>query len=284
MPSSSRPSGSVGRALAELDTLVMATEAELTAMGGDDLGDSLAVHESLFQQARGLTAVLTERRRGVERAQGTSVDQGVVASLEAESARLAADLAELDVERSVLAPLTEELAVAEAALAAERTAFESEWATGVPAPSGAAAEVRGELAALRAAVDRGRSERDRVLVRIEGLRTRVGALALEADALRDELSAAEQTERPLVDAIEDVERRRSLAVTACAEAEQEHRRVESERHAWEARVEALDLALDEARSRAGAQRLEGDRRGPRHVARPGRGGPGLGGGVRGGRR
>ena len=244
-------------ALAELDTLVMATEAELTAMGGDDLGDSLAVHESLFQQARGLTAVLTERRRGVERAQGTSVDQGVVASLEAESARLAADLAELDVERSVLAPLTDELAVAEAALAAERTAFESEWATGVPAPSGAAAEVRGELAALRAAVDRGRSERDRVLVRTEGLRARVADLALEADSLRNELSAAEQTERPLVDAIEDVERRRSLAVAACADAEEEHRRVESERHAWDARVEALDLALDEARSRAGAQRLEG---------------------------
>ncbi len=243
--------------LAELDTLVMATEAELTAMGGDDLGDSLAVHESLFQQARGLTAVLTERRRGVERAQGTSVDQGVVASLEAESARLAADLAELDAERSLLAPLTDELAAAEAALAAERTAFESEWASGVPAPSGAAAEVRGELAALRAAVDRGRSELDRVQARTEGLRTRVADLLLEAEGLRAELSAAEQTERPLVDAIEGVERRRAFAVEACTAAEEAHRRTESERHAWDARVEALDLALDEARSRAGTQRLEG---------------------------
>ena len=40
--------------LAELDTAVMATEAKLTAMGGDDLGDSLAQFESLFEQARGL--------------------------------------------------------------------------------------------------------------------------------------------------------------------------------------------------------------------------------------
>ena len=55
-------------ALAELDAQVMATEAQLTAMGGDDVGDGLAQYESLFQQARGLSAVLAERRRGVERA------------------------------------------------------------------------------------------------------------------------------------------------------------------------------------------------------------------------
>ena len=78
------------RSLAELDTQIMSVEAELTAMGGDDLGDGLASYESLFQQARGLSAVLTERRRGVDRLRGASIDQGVVASLEAEAARLSA--------------------------------------------------------------------------------------------------------------------------------------------------------------------------------------------------
>ena len=76
----------------------MSVEAELTAMGGDDLGDGLASYESLFQQARGLSAVLTERRRGVDRLRGASIDQGVVASLEAEAARLSAELAEVKAE------------------------------------------------------------------------------------------------------------------------------------------------------------------------------------------
>ena len=245
------------RTLAELDTLVLATEAELTAMGGDDLGDSLAVHESLFQQARGLTAVLTERRRGVERARGASVDQGVVASLESESARLARELAELDAEQAVLAPLAEELAAAEATLAGDRAAFETEWAAGVPAPSGAAAELRGELGALRAAADRAREEQERVGARAEALSSKLERLTGEADVLRRELDAAEHAERPLVEAVDAAEQAREGAAQALAAAESEHRRAESERHAWQARVEALDLALDEARSRAGGERLSG---------------------------
>jgi chromosome segregation protein len=111
------------RTLAELDTQVLSTEAELTALGGDDLGDDLAAYESLFQQARGLTAVLAERRRGVDRARGASVDQGVVASLEAEAARLAGELAEVEQEAAGFEPEAQALAVAEQELAGERERF-----------------------------------------------------------------------------------------------------------------------------------------------------------------
>ena len=243
--------------LADLDTAVMATEAELSAMGGDDLGDSLAVYESLFQQARGLTALLTERRRGVERARGASVDQGVIASLEAEAARLAAELADVGTEEERLAPLADELAGAEARLAAERQDFEGEWATGVPAPTGAAAEVRGELGALRAAAERARAEQERVRSRSDALTERITALGTEAQRLREELMAAERAELPLVEAIDAAEQRSQAAQEALDDAERAHRDADGERHAWQARVEALDLALDEARSRAGAERLAG---------------------------
>ena len=142
-------------ALAELDTLVMATEAELSAMGGDDLGDALVRFESLCEQARGLAAVLAERRRGIERDRGLRrPGRHRLARGRGRPARR--ELAEVDAEARGLAPLAEELAVAEAALAAERDRLRERWADGVPAPSGAAAEVRGELAALRAAVERGR--------------------------------------------------------------------------------------------------------------------------------
>jgi chromosome segregation protein len=248
---------SLRRNLAELDTQVLATEAELTAMGGDDLGDDLAAYEALFQQARGLTAVLTERRRGVERARGASVDQGVVASLEAESARLARELADVEEEAAGFEPEAAALAEAEARLTEERARFEHDWSEGVPAPSGAAAEVRGELAALRSAAERGRSEHGRVRTRSEELARRVEELGAEADRLRATLRSAEEEELPLVDAIDVAEQRSAVAETALSNAEEALRAADTERHAWEARVEALRLALDEARSRAGAERLAG---------------------------
>ena len=246
------------RALAELDTQVMATEADLTAMGGDDLGDGLARYESLFQQARGLTAVLTERRRGVERARGASVDQGVIASLEAEAARLAGELVDVEAEASRFDPQAEELATAEFALAAERQDFEAQWATGVPAPTGAAAEVRGELAALRAASRAGPG------------RARPGAQSLRRAGREDRAAGRPRPSgfgaswwRPSPPSCRwsrpstppssagpppKPPWRRPRTTTVAAESEQ---------HAWQARVEALALALDEARSRAGTERLAG---------------------------
>ncbi|MCC5950884.1 MAG: AAA family ATPase [Acidimicrobiia bacterium] len=116
------------RQLASLDTEVMATEARLTAMGGDDLGDDLAAFESLHERARGLTALLDERRRGLERERHAAVDQGVVASLEAEAARLRTELADVDAGLAEMEPERQQLAEATVALADARTAYEQRWA------------------------------------------------------------------------------------------------------------------------------------------------------------
>src|SRR5690606_14300458 len=137
------------KTLAELDTAVLAAEAELGTIGGDDLGDALVRFESLREKARGLAALLTERRRGIDRERVAFVDQAVIASLEADAARLAGELKAADEEAESLAPQATELAQAEAALADARASYEQQWSGGVPAPSGRAAEARGELAALR---------------------------------------------------------------------------------------------------------------------------------------
>ena len=249
---------SSGRArLAELDTVILATEARLTAMGGDDLGDSLAQFESLFERARGLGSLLAERRRGIDRDRNAFVDQGVIATLEAEAARLGSELAEVDLEAAALAPLRQELAEAEAALDRERGRYETQWADGVTAPSSRSAEVRGELGALRSSVERGESELARVQARLEGLADKATRLGHEAERLRVEIAAAEQAELPLVEALDGAEQWRAGAEASRAEAEAAHRQAESEHHAWVARAEALAMALDEARSLAGADRLAG---------------------------
>src|SRR5690606_5030608 len=120
-------------------------EADLGQIGGDDLGDALVRYEALRERARGLAAVLAERRRGIHRERSAFVDQAAVATPEADAARLARELEELDAERAALTPMAEELALAEQALAEARAAYEERWADGVPAPSGRAAEARGEL-------------------------------------------------------------------------------------------------------------------------------------------
>ncbi len=78
--------------LAALDATVLAAEAELTARGDTDLGDEMVRVEHLRERARGIAAVIVERRRSMERDRGQLMDAGVVANLEAEAGGLVADL------------------------------------------------------------------------------------------------------------------------------------------------------------------------------------------------
>ena len=247
--------GLLRRTLAELDTAVLAAEAELGQVGGDDLGDSLARFEALRERARGLVALLAERRRGVERERGAFVDQAVIATLEAEAARLGSELSEADQEAALLEPQAEELARSEAALAEARATYDRDWEGGVPAPTGRAAEARGELAALRQGLERGDAELARATARRSALADKLERLDAEATRLRAEAAAAEGAEAPLVARLEEAEQARVAAEAQVAGADAALRAADGERHAWTARAEALALALDEARSRAGAERL-----------------------------
>ncbi|MCB0972377.1 MAG: chromosome segregation protein SMC, partial [Acidimicrobiales bacterium] len=247
--------GELRARLRDLDTEVIATEAQLSAMGGDDLGDALVRFESLRERARGLVAVLAERSRGIERDRGASVDQAVIASLEADAARLARELADVDEAAAELSPAGQELERAEADLELARREFDEEWAEGVETPSGAAAEVRGELAALRQSVERSAREVSQATSRLDGAEARRARLVAELEALEAEL--AERTEQgPALEAAAVAAAEALEAAGAALEAaEAERRRAEGAVAAWQARAEALALALDEARARAGAERL-----------------------------
>ncbi|MBV9663220.1 MAG: AAA family ATPase, partial [Actinobacteria bacterium] len=242
-------------ALARLDTDVLLAEEGMGRPGTDELGDALVRFESLRERARGLSAVLNERRRSAAAELQSTVDQGLVASMEAEAAGLTGTLQEVDVEAGLLAPRVDELATAEAALAEERAAFDADWGTGGIGAASQAAEARGELSALRTGVEQGRGEVARVEARVEALGEKAERLAAEAADLRNELAAAEEAERPLVEALERAEANRVGAESALDGAYAAAREAEAAKHTWAARAEALALALDEARTRAGAERL-----------------------------
>jgi len=264
------------RALAEADATVLATEAQLTTLGEVDLGDDLARAEALRERARGLGAVLAERARGLEHQRGVQVDEAVVASLEAESARLDGELAAVRAERDGLAPDRDRVAEAEAELGRRRQELAGRWpgsqaevdreegptragpsgpdTTEAP-PRGGAATVRSELAAVRAAIDQGEGERRRIEERASALDARAVRLADEHDRLARSLSEAESATTTLTATAE-------ATATLCAEAEAEvdaadeqRRRDDADHHRWVARADALALALDQARSEAGAEHL-----------------------------
>ncbi|MFP5576859.1 MAG: chromosome segregation protein SMC [Acidimicrobiia bacterium] len=241
--------------LRDLDASVLRAEAELNAMGGADVGDELTRYEALRERGRGVAAVLAERQRSLAKERESTVDAALIASLEADQARLREELAAIEVTAAALLPEAEDVDRAERGLADARATFEERWGEGIASPSGEAAEVRGQLGGLRQAVSRSIAELQRTEGRAGSLADKRDRLAAEADRLRAEVAEGEsrlpglEAERDrLLAERADAEAAVELAAAALAEAD-------AERRSWLARAEALELALDQARSAAGAQRL-----------------------------
>ena len=244
-------------ALADLDARVLAAEAQLGAMGGRDLGDSLVRYERLLERGRGQSALLVERVRSAERDLAASVDAAVVASLEAERASLVGESNQIDLDRQALERESNELLRDEAELAESRAAFEGEWGDGIPAPSGEAAAVRGELAALETAVERTSADRVRLESRQQNLSERLVRLVAERESIEAEQAALDDSIPEARRGAEQAAATLRAATGTLSTAETTATEAEAGHSAWSARVEALTLALDEARDRAGATRLAG---------------------------
>ncbi len=251
--------GQLKTALAKLDTEIMSFEAQLSARGESDVSDRLVHVEQLRERARGLAAVMAERKRSLERDHGQLMDAGVVANLEADGARFRTELDEVLVALERVAPDSDALTADEDGFRAERARITEAFTAaddGKKAAS-AAAEVRGELRSIRTGVDRSQSELRRVSSRAEQLRARVAQLEEESERLRTDCAGAEAIESPLVEQIEQAEQERITADTVLERATLDRQNASEASSRASARVEALQMALDAARARAGAERLAG---------------------------
>jgi chromosome segregation protein len=254
-----RLEGELKNGLARLDTAVMSIESQLSARGENDIGDRLMRVEQMRERARGLAAILGERRRSIERDRGQLLDAGVVANLEADAARFRGELAAVAIEVDRLAPEVAQLEADEAVFAAQReeaSAVLRDDPSGVKAAT-AAAEVRGELRSIRTGVERSESDLRRSSERTDLLRQRAQALDVESDRLRAECADAEVVETPLVAEVDRAEGQRRDAEDHLESVTQERQHAADAASRWSARVEALQQALDVARERAGAERLAG---------------------------
>ncbi len=241
--------------LAKLDAAVLDAEAELAALGGSDVADVHSRALSLRERINGQTNVIGERRRRLEGELQAAVDEGVVSSLEAEAARIVADLAAIEDEQRALAPAMAELEALERQLATDREDFEATWGEGVGPSPVQAAEVRAQVQALQAAAQRDQQETTRIVEQLEALGARHDRLVearSEAQAELAELAPASSTVTQQLDAATV----RLGTAEAELEAAREARRIaDDDLSRWAARADALRQALDAARSAAGADAL-----------------------------
>jgi chromosome segregation protein len=243
--------------LAELDTAVLAVEAQLSARGASDVRDRLAQVERLIERAEGLLGILAERRRSLDRDRSRAMDAGVVATLEADVSGFRSELAEVVASMAALSPEVEELERDEADFAQRRESEVDDSAEASSKAASAAAEVRGELRSVRTSLERARSERDRADDRVGRVRRQIDELLAEIDRHRAECTTSTETEEPLVAELEHAEAAHAAAVANKVEATDAHRAAADAVSRLRARVEALQMALDAARARAGAERLSG---------------------------
>jgi chromosome segregation protein len=247
--------------LARLDALVAATEEALTLEQASDVVATLGASERVAERARGVGNVIAERRRSVALALSASTQSDVVASLEAEAARIDTELSEASGLSEALAPECASLDLETAELAAEEAAWLGRER---PAQASASARPPGEAARLRRARDCARNEladaREalaRAAERESGLARQIDELEVsvaQAAVAAERLSVATDVGRSALAAAEDAERQAAGGVMS---AEATARDAVEAAQGLTARAQALQLALDEARARAGVDHLAG---------------------------
>ncbi|MFN8035694.1 MAG: chromosome segregation protein SMC [Acidimicrobiia bacterium] len=239
--------------LRDLDVAVLDAERAITALGDQDLAESLVRVESVRERGRGLRALIGEKQRGVERELAAAADEGVVETLVADAAAARSELQAVDAD--ALAREVAEVERVERAVEEQRARFDEQFPAGAGGGVDELTAVRRELAARREALARAENELARDDTRAASLRERIERLTAERSSLRDDLVRAESRAPGLDDTATAAVHARVEAEDRLRVAEEEWRFAEGDAGRWRARAEALGLALETARAKAGAQRL-----------------------------
>ncbi len=244
-------------ALAELDAASERTAGELSAQRESDIAAALARAEGMVERARGLTGVLRERRRSLAQSLDAAADVDVVSTLEAEAAHLSQELIVTEAALDGLAPDEEELAAAEAAAAAALEAHLASWGDGSALRDAerAVTVAQGNRTSLERAIERDRRTLDQLEARLAAAERRMGALEGEQHEVTERLAEHEQTRHRLQSEVADARVAHDRAVHRLELADRSLRKAEQEQHRAQARADALERALEEARGAAGAELL-----------------------------
>ncbi len=233
--------------LVRLDGLVTSSETELDASRGDELADLQVRVESALQRANAIRTTATERGRTAAAELAAAIDQTVVASLEADSARIASELEE--VQRSA-AEVRDQLA--ELGFGDDAEPSEDD----LDAPR-RLAEMKGEAAALAASVASASDAARSAEAKLERAQAAGTDLTQRLTQATERASTAAMAVADTEIAVARLQREAETADTERETALANLRAAQERKARADGRRDALAAALDTARARAGAAHLDG---------------------------
>jgi chromosome segregation protein len=256
--------------LSTLDEAVLGAERALAVPGGDDVADLLARTEALRERSRGLTNLVAERRRGLERELAAVADEGVVETLVAEAARTREQLFAVDTDAAALTPARAEAEAAESAAAALRAANEWAFTAGELPAVRTRREAEAELAEAQRDVDQTDARANAITRDLAQVRSELSQVDGELATIEPNRAEADDVERAAaelraeVDAgsaispgLTDESRALRAAEEAVQRADAEWRDATADASRWRARAETLALALADAPSAGDAPSIDG---------------------------
>ncbi len=244
--------------LVALDAQATTAAAEMASRREEMLASTLGTLQGLAERARGTLSVIAERERSLHAALVASADENVIATLEADAAKLAADLVLVDADEATLREMRDALRDAEALFAAAQGEHDATWGSVSLESDQNAWRTAAARAALlerslgATAANEGRS-RQRLAEAQSQTDAATAALA-PAQVARDEAShsvAASTEELALA------EQDRELAEAERQRADEAWDRASDVAARAQARAEALERALEEL-SGAGGRAIIGN--------------------------
>lgn len=238
--------GQLRQELVTLDAQATTAAAEMASRREEMLASTLGTLQGLAERARGTQTLIAERERSLRAALMASADENVIATLEADAAKLAADLALAEKDEGQLRTLKEAADVAQRACDEAAAAHDATWAH-VSAES--------DEVALRTAQERLALLERSLSTAAEALERGQRQLANVQATITQLTEAGERA----VAAVAQAESEHALAVTAfaaaqddvtgatqqLARADEELREASDTAARTQARAEALERAFDE---------------------------------------
>ena len=244
--------------LVTLDAQASSAAAEMASRREEILASTLGTLQGLAERARGTASVIHERERALRQALAASADENVIATLEADAAKLTIDLASVDAEQVTLHALRDAVNVAQHELDAAQDGFEETWsATSAEGDEAALHAARQRISLLERSLGSLRESERRTTTRLAETRSRAaqatssleGACAGRA-AARLALEGAQQERLDAVRDAEFAEVERTLADETLRDATDVAARTQ-------ARADALSRALDEFSGAGGRAIISG---------------------------
>ena len=250
-----REEATIQARLRELDVSVLDAERSLTDVGQGDVADALGRVEAIRERARGLRALVVERRRSLERELAAAADEGVVETLVADAGAVRGELEILEPESGALAAQGLDIDEAELAVAQERAGLHANLDTDDPVAEAEA--VRRELGMRHEGMARIEQELERFDARVQAVAARRDRLTTELEHAAERRQSIEVDLPTIAAAATSQAAARSSAEARLTDADTRWREAESDASRWQARADALDQALDATRDAVAAAALDG---------------------------